>query len=195
MGKLTIFAGRPAIGMVRQLAFSVTGTVAATMILAIAQPGFVVHTSNPPPPEMTSGGKFAARIESAYSSESLQPVVAVDAFVAFPVADEAPPAVALQALEPALPPSTEASELTRPPKHVARVEPRHRVAHDLIPPRRPEMIADGDVAVGRVAAEGTPSTLTALGSDVEAVAKDVFRQAASLGGSMLDPNTWAGLLP
>ena len=195
MGTITTFVGRPAMRLVRQLALSVTGTVAATIIIAVAQSGFAVRTPSAPPPEMTSGGKFAARIESAQSSDDLQSVVASRAFLAFPVAHDALPVPALQPAQAAPSPFIEASDSTRTSKHVVRIESRHRIAHDIIPPRRPELMTAGNVGVGRVATEDGPSTFTSFGNDIEATTKNAFRHAASLGGSMLDPNTWAGLLP
>lgn len=169
---------------------SITATIAATMILAFAQEEFSASPRSLPRPEMTSGGKFAARIDTGQPGGQSQAIAVVNALVPIPIADDAPPVRAAPVdTGPIGSPGTDA--LIRLPRRVTRVEPRHRVAHAFTQPRHVESAGVTDQA----AHEPEASTFMAADSDVAATVKGVGRRVVLLGVTMLDPRTWSNLLP
>ncbi len=188
MGQIRILSRQSKMTMLGQLGLSITATVAATLIVSGIQNEFASRTSAPAGPELTSGGKFAARIEALrVAAADTTPAIVPTPRVPLLVADASLRSLPLIMIEdPTAAPKT--PEPIKTVRRAAHAEPHRRVADqgvDVLPPRRSDSVeAEAPAAVEQADSPGLWSTT-----------KGLYKQALWLGGATLAHVNPVNLLP
>ena len=183
--------------MLGQLGLSVTATVVATLILSGAryEVGWFRGEQAPTRPDLTSGGKFAARVEALRASPD-EPAIAPPR-VPILVADAALRSVPILLSERTYPALGVHSDTAKVARRVARIELRHRTgadaAVDVLPPKRSANVMTAS------ASPGAPEALEVTAANGPAAiwshTKGLYTQAVSLGGAALDRLNPLNLIP
>lgn len=183
----------PQVALLAQLGLSIVATVAASMILAGARYEVarfredVVSSA----PDLTSGGKFAARVQALRGSSDDPAIVAPSVPVL--LADAAFRSLPVS-FSPDRPANARASvDVNKGAKRTTHADVRHRVvAEEILPPKRSD----------NVAASATPGLPAAVevaagrdGSGLWPTAKGLYNQALGLGGTVLDRVNPLNLIP
>jgi hypothetical protein len=184
-------AGRLLLRFGQQVALSAAGTVVATFLFTGLQSGsLTTHQAGSVEPELTSGGKFAARVavlaeESGDEFAAVFPPTSTPVLLAADVQRPAPPRepefVPFAIAQPVRKPAVESAKLLR---HVAHLDLKHRQVaegvRDVTPPKRADFIANP------VSAGTETSMQTSVSNGVWSSTKTLFKQAVWLGGSAWD---------
>lgn len=186
-------AGRTALHLAQQAALSVLGTLAATAILTGLKAEWTVRPSAPvaepvfaaAPPDLTSGGKFAARLAGGDGPDpfvtlmTLPPLLPMFTAPAVPALDLQPSRIDLADAASADGPSP---VVPRPPRLAApHREPRHLVPTS--PALAPSRNAAGTIAMAPLPAlTESRSESSSLWSQ----SAKVYRQMASWSGTLVD---------
>lgn len=181
------------VSILRQVALSVAATLIATAILTGAQRELEVSRSRATAPVLTSGGKFAARIEAlAIDDETADAVLLPATLASPPLSTLSQPGIALSAdgANRIPPPPVRMADVEKAPTHAIRPETRHRMGADagvsVLPPRRADFVAEAIGPGSLQAAAGEPgsSSFWSAAMTVLSTPKDIVRRAVSLGGDL-----------
>lgn len=171
-----------------QVGLSLVATLLATSIVAGLRYEVGRLATPTQQPTLTSGGKFAARVEAMTAAAEV-PVIAMPS-PASVLPRLAAHLDAASAATAALPPGATLdlakTDGAAAPRHMARTDIKHRtspevMAHAVVPPRRADFVP--------VIASAAPSPAIAAEAgpfDAWTTTKTIAKQAVWLGGSVLD---------